>query len=231
MDVLFHAWPYGGLVLATVLLVPLLRAPRPRDPAWVLKLLWPMYLLHQFEEHGIDLYGHHYAFLGGLCTTLGFPDVKSCPADPGFIFAVNALGCWIAFALPLVYAHSRPLIAACAWGIPIVNAFTHIGSAVAHRAYNPGVLTSAVLFIPLSLWMVRTLLLAGVVKRADLLRIIATGVLTHAVLLGSLLLRMRALPYSLFFGINVMNGLWPLLIGGTGRGTKSDRDAAAASGG
>jgi hypothetical protein len=188
-----------------------------------------MYLLHQFEEHGIDLHGNHYAFLGGLCSVLGFPTGKDCPADPGFIFAVNVLGCWLAFALPFVYAVRRPLIAACAWGIPLVNALTHIGSAVAHRAYNPGVLTSVTLFIPLSLWMLRTLLVAGVLKRADIFRIIAAGAVTHAVLLGSLLLRMRALPYSLFLAINALNGLWPLWIGRTRRGEQTDAAPFTAS--
>lgn len=213
MDALLHGWPYAGLLLAAGLLGWLLRAPRPHDPAWVLKLLWPMYLLHQFEEHGIDLRGEHYAFLGGLCSTLGFSSPADCPADPGFIFAVNALGCWIAFALPLFYAETRPLVAACAWGIPIVNAVTHIGSAIAHGAYNPGVFTSVVLFVPLSLWMLRTVVRAGVVTRAEIPRVIATGVLTHAVLLGSLVLRMRGLPYFAFFGVNVVNGLWPLVLG------------------
>lgn len=213
MDFVFHAWPYAGLVLAAGLLAYLLRAPRPSDPAWVLKLLWPMYLVHQFEEHGIDLHGQHYSFLGGLCTTLGFPNLADCPADPGFIFAVNALGCWIAFSLPFAYAQSRPLIAACAWGIPITNAFMHIGAALSHRAYNPGVLTSIVLFIPLSLWMLRSLLRARAVKNSDLLRILATGIATHAILLASLTLRRHGLPYTIFFGINVLNGLWPLLIG------------------
>ena len=75
-------------------------------------------------------------------------------------------------------------MAACAWGIPVVNAMTHIGSAIAHGAYNPGVFTSVVLFVPLSL-----------------------------VLLGSLVLRMRGLPYFAFFGVNVVNGLWPLVLG------------------
>jgi hypothetical protein len=34
----------------------------------VLPLLWPMYLLNQFEEHGICL--RRYPFLADLCATL-----------------------------------------------------------------------------------------------------------------------------------------------------------------
>lgn len=215
MDALLHDWPYFGLALAAALLVYLFRSPRPNDPAWVLKLLWPMYLLHQFEEHGVDLHGEHYAFLGGLCGTLGFPNVADCPADPGFIFAVNAMGCWIAFALPFVYAERAPLLAACPWGIAIVNAATHIGSGIVKGTYNPGLLTSVVLFVPLSLWMLRIVVRAGVIAKPRVPRIVATGVLTHAVLLGSLLLRMRGLPYAVFFGVNVLNGLWAFVFGPT----------------
>ena len=209
------------------MLVWLFRA-RPVEPsaraAWVLKFLWPMYLVHQFEEHGIDGLGRHYAFLGELCATLGHPDLASCPADPGFIFAVNGLGCWFAFALPFVYGKTKPLVAACAWGIPIVNAVTHIASAIAHGAYNPGVLTSVVLFVPMSLWMLRTCLREGAFTRRDIPRIVATGGLTHAVLLASLVGRMHGLPYALFFGINVVNGAWPLVLGRRTLARKSRAD-------
>jgi hypothetical protein len=77
MDTILMGWPYVGLGLTLLLLVGLTLSRRPgalprwQDPAWVLPLLWPMYLLHQFEEHGIDLLGRHYAFLGALCGVLG----------------------------------------------------------------------------------------------------------------------------------------------------------------
>jgi hypothetical protein len=218
-------WPYVGLAVTPLMIAWLAlerRAadapPRLRDPAFVLPLLWPMYLVHQFEEHGVDLLGRHYAFLGDLCAALGHAnDPGGCPADPAFIFAVNGVGSQISFAMSLVFRRRRPLVAACAWGIPLVNAVTHVASAIAHRAYNPGVLTSLILFAPLCAWMLFTVVQSGVVERRQIPRIVATGALAHAVLLASLVLHAHGwLSYGGLLAINAANGLVPLALGAIG---------------
>jgi hypothetical protein len=221
--VLFY-WPYGGLVLSLLLFAWLLgekqgetAPPRLRDPAWLLPLLWPMYLLHQFEEHGIDLYGRHYAFLGDLCSGLGYREGSSCPADPAFIFAVNAVGCQIAFLMSWIFRRRLPLLAACVWGIPIVNAVTHVAAGVARRSYNPGLLTSLVLFVPLSVLVLSTVLRTRTIETRDAWRVIGTGVLVHVVLISSLLLRARGwLTHASLVGVNVANGLTPMVLGTLG---------------
>lgn len=221
MHTILHDWPYAGLGLAGVLVAWLVLERRPpgapprwQDPAWVLPLLWPMYLVHQFEEHGIDLLGRHYSFLAGLCATLGYPQLDGCPADPAFIFAVNGVGCQLAFALSWFYRRRYQLVAACAWGVAIANAVTHLSAALVHHAYNPGVLTSLLLFVPLSAWMLRTVLRAGVIERRHIPRILASGVMMHAVLLGSLSLRARGvLSHEAMLFANVANGLVPLAFG------------------
>ncbi len=221
MDALLFDWPWFGLGLAAVQVGWLALAPRGpgdlprwRDPVWPLRLLWPMYLIHQFEEHGVDALGRPYAFLGALCSALGFSTPEGCPADPAFIFAVNVVGCWIAFAMPWLFARSRPLVAACAWGVPLVNAGAHIGRAIAARAYNPGLLTSVVLFVPLGAWVLRPVVRAKVIERREVPRLLACGVAVHAVLIGSVFLRMAGLlPYALFLAINGADGLLPLVFG------------------
>jgi hypothetical protein len=192
--------------------------PTPwRDPAWVLPLLWPMYLVHQFEEHGIDLLGHRFAFLASLCATLGHSNLADCPADVAFVFAVNVVGCQLAFAMSWLFRRRNPLIAACAWGIPLVNAVAHLGPAVIHRAYNPGVLTSIILFVPLGAWMLYTVVRSGVVSGRQVLRIFASGIVSHAVLLGSLNLRGRGLiSHEALLVMNGFNGLLPLAFGTIG---------------
>ncbi|MEP7120716.1 MAG: HXXEE domain-containing protein [Byssovorax sp.] len=225
MGAILFDWPYTALAVTPLMLAAFAlekrapdAAPRWRDPASILPLLWPMYLLHQFEEHGVDLLGRRYAFLGELCRVLGPIGASGdCPADPAFIFAVNCVGAQIAFLLSVVFRKKRPVIAACAWGIALVNAVTHIGSAIAHLAYNPGLLTSVVLFVPMSAWMLHTVLKAGVVERRRVPRIFATGVALHAVLLGSLLLHARGwLSETGLLLVNGANGLWPLVFGTLG---------------
>lgn len=229
-------WPYAGLLLAIALLGALLFKPRPtggappwRNAGWVLALLWPMYLFHQFEEHGIDAMGRHYAFLGELCSTLGYQPASSCPADPAFIFAVNAVACQIAFAMAWVLRTRRPLVSACAWGIPIVNAVTHIAAAVMHRSYNPGLVTSLVLFVPLSLLMLSTVLRTHTITVRNVSRVVASGVFVHAVLMASLLLRARALlSYEWFLTLNGVNGIAPLAFGTLGA-RRQEHDTAELS--
>jgi hypothetical protein len=220
MQTLLFGWPYGGLGLAVLLVAWLLLerraagAPaRLSDPAWVMRLLWPMYLVHQFEEHGVDLFGHRYAFLAGLCQTLGYGNKPGCPADPAFIFAVNAVGCQITFVMPWLLQRRAPLVAACAWGVALVNAVVHLGGAAVHGAYNPGVLTSLVLFLPLSAWMLHVAIRSGTIERRHVWRVVASGAFTHAVLLLSLNLRTRGLSHEGLLVINALNGLCPLAFG------------------
>ncbi|WAS91257.1 HXXEE domain-containing protein [Nannocystis punicea] len=233
MELFLRGWPFVGLGLALVLVVwlalprPAARGPRWHDPAWVLALLWPMYLVHQFEEHGIDLLGRRYAFLAELCRTLGYGgDLAHCPADEAAMCAVNVGGCQIAFVTAWVFRRRNPLVAACAWGVPLINGLIHIGSSLAQRAYGPGLLTSVVLFLPLSLWALRTAVRAGVIRPAQCVWVVVTGVLMHAILMASLLLVGRGLlSHEAMLAINVLNGFLPLLIGlwvgGRSRSTSS----------
>lgn len=215
-------WPYAGVALAAVLSGLLLREAsrlggRSRDdPGWVLGWVWPMYLLHQFEEHGIDLLGRRYAFLQSLCEFLGHTDA-GCPATPAFIFSVNVLACQFAFALAFVVRRRLPLVAACVWGIPLVNVVPHVVAAVVTGRYDPGVFTAVVLFLPGCAWMLRTVIRSGVVPASSVWLILATGVLTHAVLIGSLFLRDSGLiSAELLFFLNAVNGGWALLLGRSG---------------
>lgn len=217
MHPLLYDWPWAGLILAAVLAVLLLgelRTVSRRDPRWVLGWLWPMYLLHQFEEHGIDLLGRRYAFLASLCATLGYPVPSSCPATPEFIFSVNVLACQIAFGLAFFLRRTRPLVAACAWGLPLVNAVAHVLMALADGRYNPGLLTALVLFVPGCAWMLVRVVGSGLLPPSSVRRIVATGVITHLVLIGSIELRARGLlSTEVFLAVNAANGFWALLLG------------------
>lgn len=221
MTRILFLWPYAGLGLAFAFVVWLYverRSPQgpPRwsDPAFVLPLLWPMYLVHQFEEHGIDALGRHFAFLGDLCATLGHAHLADCPADAAFVFAVNCVACPTAFALPLVYRRTAPIVAAFGWSVPLVNAIAHIGGAIAHRAYNPGLITSVLLFAPLCFWMLRTMLRAGELTRREIPWLFACGGALHAVLIGSLVAHEHhVISRSALLAINSLEGLLPLVFG------------------
>lgn len=219
MQSFLRDWPFPGLVLAFALLLWL--APwrrsggrsRWHDPAWVLPLLWPMYLLNQFEEHGICL--RRYPFLADLCATLGHAgDLAHCPVDEAILCAINVGGCQIVFLMALLLRRRAPAVAAFGWGVPLVNAVLHIGGSLSHMAYRPGLFTSVALFLPLGVWVLRTLVRAGVLRPAQIAWVLVSGVMMHAALMASLLLVEKGvLSHEAALTINVLNGFVPLAIG------------------
>jgi hypothetical protein len=163
----------------------------------------PAYMLHQFEEHGIDVLGEHYAFLAALCRQLGYsPD--ACPADAPFVLAVNVGTVWIAGGLAIVFRNRNVAVGTVAFGVPLINAFIHIGTAIANRAYNPGVLTAVVLFLPLCFYALRTL-------KPRLLPVLGCGVATHVVLIAGILGYAHGfIPWGVNLFIQTVNGFQPL---------------------
>ena len=116
-ELILREWPYLALALSCVLTAYLLLiiGGRPasnelwNDPLVVFGLELPIYMFHQFEEHGIDLFGNRYGFQASLCSSLGYKTVSSCPATELFIFAVNPGSVWISGALAWLFARDKAL--------------------------------------------------------------------------------------------------------------------------
>lgn len=232
---ILYDWPYLGLAAAAAGLAALLLAPRttaePRwsDPSWLLCLMLPIYMLHQFEEHGINLRGEHYHFLAEMCAMLGRPDLATCPADAPFVLAVNCGGgVWIPGLLAIFFRRRNPMVGACAMGIALVNAVAHIGQAVARGSYNSGLATATLLFLPMCAWTLWRLRCSGLLGPRQLASIIGSGVLLHAVLIASVLGRSRGLwGEGALVAINVADGLIPLLLGARAQAGAARSPAAA----
>ncbi|WP_426959075.1 HXXEE domain-containing protein [Muricoccus radiodurans] len=222
MNAFDSLWPWVGLG-AAVLLLPLLFAtdrlradpalPRGRDLVWLAWAGTCAYVLHQFEEHGVDARGQAYAFRGNLCAALGHADPAACPVPAAFITAVNIAAVWMAGPVCAWLGRRRPALALSFFATPFVNLFAHAGPAIAAGAYNPGLLTGLLLFLPLSFWSFRV---AWGDRRVGPRAIVATilgGVVMHIVLLGSLLAfmdgRIGTGPLLL---IQVVNPAIPILL-------------------
>jgi Sec-independent protein secretion pathway component TatC len=98
--------------------------------------------------------------------------------------------------------------------LPIVNAFAHIGAAAAHGAYNAGLFTSVVLFLPLGAYVVRTFVREGLLRpRTRIVAVVASGALLHAVLVGALEAYAHGLlSEAVMCFVQVANGLVPLAV-------------------
>src|ERR1051325_1960200 len=111
-------WPWIGLGAAAVLLILLmtnalrsdLSVTRWRDMTWLTWAATLVYLVHQFEEHGIDAQGATYAFRGSMCAQLGFANPQACAVPYSFITAVNVSAVWATGPLSALLAARWPVI-------------------------------------------------------------------------------------------------------------------------
>lgn len=138
-------WPYAGALTAAFLLVllPIVWSAEGAALAAVFLQL-PVYMLHQLEEHAgcrFELYINQ--LVGRGQEVMG----------RRLIFWVNSLLVWVLFLVVLLLAFyvdlGLGLIATYTTGF---NAFTHIASAVATRAYGPGLWTAIALMLPAAAW-------------------------------------------------------------------------------
>ncbi|MEO1328606.1 MAG: HXXEE domain-containing protein, partial [Pseudomonadota bacterium] len=133
------------------------------DPKLMATLLLCSYLLHQFEEHWVDLLGRLYPLRDMLNEMLAkyAGDAARGAMSGEAIFYINTGVVWLVGFLGIWRApdHLFPSLAMA--GVMIVNAVFHVLNTVADHAYNPGLATGLILFLPLSLAYATALVRAG----------------------------------------------------------------------
>ncbi|MGU3493493.1 HXXEE domain-containing protein [Xanthobacteraceae bacterium A53D] len=236
MPVFAIIWPWIGLGAAGALLLVLfatdgLQANRAisrwRDLPWLVWLGLAAYLLHQFEEHGIDMQGQPYAFRGDLCAMLGFRDPIACPVPLSFVTVVNVGSVWGAGLVSVLLARKWPAIGLSFFAVPLVNAGVHLGAALVAGRYNPGLTTAVLLFVPLSLWAMAVAVRHAGVPRRALLLVVGGGVAVHVVLMGSLQAFLHGvIGVWLLDGVQVLNAFVPAALMAAGTGLLSGRRKA-----
>jgi hypothetical protein len=135
-------WARVGLPMAVILLLlsPLF-APALGVAAFLVFLQLPIYMLHQYEEHG------HGAFKAFVNATR---PLDAPPLSDRKIFWINILGVWVVDLVALFVARfGRSAYGLVAPYVAVVNGLLHIGMALRQRRYNPGLWTSLLLFIPI----------------------------------------------------------------------------------
>ena len=153
-DRLIANWVYGGLLAAMLLtgLAPVLTRGWPAALAATF-LATPAYRFHQFEEHDDGRFGHFVnRRLGGWNDVLS-PLAIVVINVPG-VWGINALSLWLAATVDLGFG----LIAAY---LMLINAIGHIVGMLVFRGYNPGLVTSVLLFLPLAVYLITAIDAAG----------------------------------------------------------------------
>ena len=205
-DYLVMTWMTVGLGGAVFLSLMLLedRAQLQLDPlARFHYILLTVYLVHQFEEHGVDLLGRAYSLITYARNVIG--DVGTASGftlTPLAIYRTNTLFVWLPF-LAAVWGHRRfiwPGLAAA--GLVLTNGILHIGIALWREEDNPGVGSAIVLFLPVALLYFRFVRRHCGIGWQGIAGGVLFGVAEHALLL----LRIR---------FNVSPAMSPVMLGVT----------------
>ncbi|MEM8847516.1 MAG: HXXEE domain-containing protein [Bacteroidota bacterium] len=175
------------------------------------------YILHQFEEHWIDIFGNYYAFYAFnnnfILDSLGQPDALVRPLSKESIFVINTSLVWLVGLLAVLQSPKRvfPLVAMAS--IVLINGIVHIVAAIPKLQYNPGLLTSLVLFIPLYFWFTRYIRHIGNYKVLIICGLI-WGFLAHVIMVAGLLLAnwFEMIPEHLYWFVLVAWSFVPVQI-------------------
>ena len=181
-------WSKVGVILSIFLFVFLFVFVRKSDfVIFILLLQTPLYMLHQIEE---------YIFPGGFGkffnTKIFNLETEDKPVDENFIFFVNVILIWI--VLPVFGLLSINNYQFGLW-IPYFSFFAgiaHVALAIkAKKLYNPGLIVSLLVNIPVGLWSVLKLMDMGVLDHFFLNPHILIGLGVNAVLpvVGTILFR------------------------------------------
>jgi hypothetical protein len=181
-------WAKVGVILSIYLFVMLFVFVRQYDfVVFVLLLQTPLYMLHQTEE---------YIFPGGFGkffnTKIFNLETEDEPLDENFIFYVNVIIIWI--VLPVCGLLSTLNYNFGLW-LPYFSFFAgvaHVALALkAKKLYNPGLMVSLFINIPVGLWSIRYLLGQGLIEHFFLNIHCLIGLAVNAILpvMGTILFR------------------------------------------
>ncbi len=137
---------------------------------------------------------------------------------------MNISAVWLAGPLSALLAPRWPVIGLSFFAVPFVNLFAHVAPAVMMRAYNPGLLTAAALFLPLSLLAFAAAMTRYHLGLRAVLATVVAGVILHAVLAGSLIGYIRSkVSLEQLIAIQIINPLLSALIVVLGSGRRGVR--------
>lgn len=186
-DRLYAYWVYGGVLAGIMLLalMPLFAAGGWSSPFTLIFLLLPVYMLHQYEEHDADRFRLYVnREVGGGLEVL----------TPAAVFVINIGAVWV-LDVVVIYLAARVdlglgLIAAY---LMLANAVVHIVGAIRGRAYNPGLVTAIVLFLPASIATIAAIDGAGAGSLQDHVIGLVLAIAVHAMIVVYALRRRQAL--------------------------------------
>lgn len=114
-------------------------------PLILLYTLLPVYMIHQYEEHA------HGRFVPVFNATVGRGHEVLTKVSA---FWINILDVWLLFLVSFYLARYVAIgFALVPVYLTLINAITHLATAVALRGHNPGLYTALLLFLPWTVFL------------------------------------------------------------------------------
>lgn len=133
-----------------------------------------IYMLHQTEEHlwpgGFRQFANAHVFKSGR---------EDWPVDEGGVALINIGYVWLPLALAAMFPEPLRWLGLCWVGLTLINAITHIVTTLRLRIYNPGLVTSIVLFLPFTIWVLTHEHATGMLSGSQIALILILGILLH----------------------------------------------------
>lgn len=181
-------------------------------------LLLVAYIIHQFEEHWIDLLGRQYAFYGDvnqlLLDVLSAPDTAVGLLTPESIFVINTSLVWLIGAIAIWRSPGHIFSSLAMAGITLVNGISHVALGIAKQSYNPGLLTAVVIFLPLAIAFYRHVLVTNSAAKVQVIASIAWAILAHIIMVIGLLAAnwFDLIPESAYFAALILWSVFPAFL-------------------
>ena len=103
------------------------------------------------------------------------------------------------------------------WGLLLANGLLHTSGGVAQGAYNTGLWSSVILFVPLSLWVIYACAIGGPYSGKVVGMAFAAGSLTHVLLfIGYGFFKNGAIGSTGLLGYAVVIGFTPIILAALG---------------
>jgi len=176
LQLIVRDWQKSLPVLCVVVLaiwIALFRDHPAGEQAMFTALLL-IYMLHQIEEH---------LWLGGFRQFTNAHVFKSgsddWPVDIGGVALVNIGFVWLPVAAAALYPGALRWIGLAWVGLTLINGLSHIVTSIRFRCYNPGLITSIVLFLPFAIWVLDTEVARGALSATEIGAIVLAGILLH----------------------------------------------------
>ncbi|MEO1518735.1 MAG: HXXEE domain-containing protein [Bacteroidota bacterium] len=187
------------------------------DHRFISTVMLIAYILHQYEEHWIDVFGNYYAFYdfnnNFILHALGKPESTIRPLTKASILMINTSLVWLVGAMAIWKSpkHLFPSIAMAS--IIVVNGLVHILAAIVNWTYNPGLLTSIVIFVPLYFLFIQYVLSTSIAYKKQIISGVAWAFLAHVIMVVGLLMAnwFKLFPEMVYFILLVIWSLVPLL--------------------